>query len=403
MAYSTRTLTLMGLGAALVAGLAYVSFRVDPVQVDLARVVRGPLEITVNADGKTKVRDLFEVSSPISGTAMRSPVQEGDIVRAGETVVAVVQPSSSGLLDARAQLQAEAALNEAVAARHVAEADLMQAEETHIFAQSQFERTQALVERGVVSVTRLEEDNQRLAIAKAAIEAAQARIEMSDGAIERARAALLAPGDSASATDSCCVEVLAPADGVVLSVAAISERPVSIGAPLVSIGDPAKLELVADVLSNDAVRLAPGALAYVERWGGDSVLHAKLERIDPKARTKVSALGIEEQRVDAYFSLTSDSAERANLGDGFSVFLRIVEWRVENALHIPLSAAFRDGQDWAVFVAEDGVAARRIVELGRRNDRSVEVLDGLNVDDQVIMHPSDAISHGAVLIERSAL
>lgn len=403
MAYSKRTITLIGLGAALIVGLSYVSFRTDPVPVDLATVSRGPLEITINADGKTQVHDLFEIASPISGTALRSPVEEGDTVRAGETIVAIVRPSSSGLLDARAQLQAEAALQEALAARHVAEADLKQAEETQAFAQTQFDRTKALVERSVASITRLEDASQRLAVANAAIQAAQARIEMSDGAIERARASLLGPSDKMSAPDSCCVEVISPADGVVLSVAAISERPVLIGAPLVSIGDPERLELVADILSNDAVRLSPGALAYVERWGGDTVLKAKLDRIDPKARTKVSALGIEEQRVDAYFTLTSQSKERTNLGDGFSVFLRIVEWRAEKALQIPLSAAFRTGPDWAVFVAQSGFAERRAVTLGRRNDRMVEVLSGLEVGNTVIVHPSDAISSGVKLIERSSL
>lgn len=226
---------------------------------------------------------------------------------------------------------------------------------------------------------------------------------MSDGAIERARASLLSPSEGLSRSDSCCVEVRSPATGVVLSVTAISERPVLIGAPLISIGDPTQLELVADILSNDAVRLSPGATAYVERWGGDAVLKATLDRIDPKARTKVSALGIEEQRVDAYFTLTSDDERRANLGDGFSVFLRIVEWRAEDALQIPSSAAFRTGADWAVFVGDAGIAEKRIVTLGRRNDRMVEVLDGLIEGEKVITHPRDDISDGTALIERSSL
>ncbi|WP_050929746.1 efflux RND transporter periplasmic adaptor subunit [Aestuariivita boseongensis] len=403
MAFSTRTLTLTGLGVALVAGLAYVSFRTDPVPVDLATVTRGPLEVTINADGQTKVRDLFEVAAPISGTAMRSPVEEGDIVRAGETVVASVRPLSSSLLDARTQLQAEAALQEALAARHVAEADLKQARETQIFAQSQYDRTKVLTDRGVATFTRLEDDSQRLAVANATVEAAQARIEMADGAIERARATLLGPTDTNQTSGSCCVDVLAPADGVVLSVAAESERPVVIGEPLVSIGDPDQLELVADILSNDAVRLSPGALAYVERWGGEAVLEARLDRIDPKAYTKVSALGIEEQRVDAYFTLTSASESRATLGDGFSVFLRIVEWHVEDALQIPLSAVFRSGEGWAVFVAHNNRAEMRLITLGHRNDTVAEVLDGLELDEEVIMHPSDEIRSGSLLVERSNL
>ena len=403
MAYSTRTLVLIGLGVTLVAGLSYVSFRTDPVAVDLATVIQGPLEVTINADGKTQVRNLYEVASPIAGTALRSPVSEGDVVRSGETVVAIVRPLSAGLLDARTQLQAEAALQEALAARHVAQADLKQAEETQRFAQSQFERTQALVNRGVASITRLEDDTQRLAVANAAIDAAQARIEMADGVVRRARASLLSPSEAGASPDSCCVELTAPSDGVVLSVAAISERPVSTGTPLVSIGDPSQLELVADILSNDAVRLAPGALAYVERWGGAQVLEAKLDRIDPKARTKISALGIEEQRVDAYFIMTSPRDTHATLGDGFSVFLRIVEWRAEDVLQVPLSAIFRQDTGWAVFVAQGGVAEKRTVTLGRRNTQMTEVVSGLAVSEQVVTHPSDAIAAGVALVERSQL
>lgn len=403
MAYATRTLVLTGIGVALIAGLSYVSFRPDPIPVDLAPVTRGPLERTINADGQTQVRDLFEVAAPISGTALRSPVSEGDAVVAGETVVAIVQPASSGLLDARSQMQAEASLHEAEAARHVAQADLRQAEETARFAKSQFDRTQALVERGVASITRMEDDAQRLAVAQAAIEAAQARIEMADGTIERARATLLSPDNAVGSTEVCCVQLTSPTDGVVLSVAAISERPVTIGTPLVSIGNPAELELVADILSNDAVRLAPGALAYVDRWGGSDVLEARLDRIDPRARTKVSALGIEEQRVDAYFTLTTPTENRPNLGDGFSVFLRIVEWRAEDALQVPLSAVFRQDTNWAVFVAIGGVAEKRAVTLGQRNDRMVEVLSGLQPGELVVTHPSDDISGGVSLIERSEL
>lgn len=403
MAHSTRTILLAGLGVALISGLAFVSFREDPVPVDFAEVTQGPLEVTINADGQTQVRNLFEVASPIAGTAMRSPVEVGDKVQAGETIVAIVRPSSSGLLDERSRLQAEAALQEALAARQVAQADLNQARETQSFVQSQFDRTQALVTRGVASITRLEDDNQRLRMANAALEAAEARTEMADGAVERARVSLLDPAETASSPSSCCIELRAPSDGVILSVAAISQRPVSVGTPLVSIGDPDDLELVADILSNDAVRLNPDALAYIERWGGPNVLQARLDRIDPKARTKVSALGIEEQRVDAYFTLVSPPGDRPGLGDGFSVFLRIVEWRADNVLQVPLSSVFRDGEDWAVFVAVGDIAEMRSVSIGRRNGQMTEVLSGLQPGERVITHPSDAISTGAKLVDRSQL
>jgi HlyD family secretion protein len=327
----------------------------------------------------------------------------GDLVAAQETVVAVVQPSSSGLLDARTRLQFQAALQEALAARQVAQADLQQYRETERFAQAQFDRSSALIESGVVSLTRLESDTQSLAIAKAAVEAAQARIDMADGTIERARASLFETDMSELSRDSCCIEITSPADGVVLSVASMSQRPIAMGAALVSVGDPVNLELVADILSNDAVRLQKGALAYVERWGGPDPLHAKLDRIDPKARTKVSALGIEEQRVDAYFMLTSPPEDRVSLGDGFSVFLRIIEWRADDVLQIPLSAVFRDGDAWAVFVAQDGRAVLRNVALGQRNGQVVQILSGLEESEKVVTHPSDDIAEGAALVERSSL
>lgn len=403
MALSTRSIALIGVGVAIVAGLTYVAIREEPVPVDLAAVTRGPLEITINADGQTKVRDIYEVASPIMGTAMRSPVSAGDPVIADETVVAIVRPPSAGLLDERSRLQAEAALRETIAAQQVAIADLEQANEAQIFAQSQFDRTQTLVSKGVASISRLESDTQRLHLADAALAAAQARIEMAQSAVGRAEAALLAPAPAETAPDSCCIELVAPSDGVILTVAAISQRPVGIGTPLVTIGDPRQLELVADILSNDAVRLAPGALAYVERWGGADALLARLDRIDPKAHTKISALGIEEQRVDAYFSLTSPAEDRPGLGHGYSVFLKIVEWRADDVVQIPLSSVFRSGEDWAVFIAQDGLATKRIVTLGRRNSQMSEVLSGLEPGEMVITHPSDSIATGVTLVERSSL
>ncbi|SEW26478.1 HlyD family secretion protein [Cognatiyoonia koreensis] len=403
MHISPRNLILSGLGLAVVASLAYVSFKEDVVPVDLATVAQGPMEITIDAEGRTQIRDLYEVSAPIAGIALRSPVSVGDKVTAQETIVAIVQPAASGLLDQRTRLQAEAALQEALAARHAAEADLAQAEETRKFAQSQIERTTALVNSGVASITRLEDNAQQLAIANASVEAATARLEMAQGTIERAQASLVEPGDPAAEPETCCVTLKAPADGVILSVAAMSERPVAIGTLLVSIGDPENLELVAEILSSDAVGLEPGAHAHVERWGGSMPLLARLDRIDPKAHTKVSALGIEEQRVDAYFTLLTPYEERRNLGDGFSVFLRIVAWQTEDAIQIPLSAVFRDGEGWAVFVAENGVAHLRTVELGQRNGRMSEVLRGLSPGEKAVTHPSDAITEGTQLIERSAL
>ena len=403
MVWNTRTVGLALAGVALIGGLSYVAFRDDPVPVDLVTVERGPLRVTIDADGQTRIRDIYEVASPIAGTARRAPVSVGDPVVAGETVVARVEPLSPSLLDARSRAQAEASVAEARAALDVARSEMRRAEEEEAFARLQFDRTQTLMDRGVTTVTQMETATQSLAVAEAAVAAAQSRVAMSEGSLERAEAALVRPGGSATATEDCCVELRAPSDGVVLSIATISEHPVQAGAPLVTVGDPADLEIVSDLLSSDAVRIGPGTRAMVERWGGPDPLEAVLTRIEPAAVTRVSALGIEEQRVDAIFEIETPPGERPGLGHGFAVFLRIVEWESDDALQVPLGALFRRGEDWAVFVAEDGVARERIVSLGERAARRAQILDGLEEGDRIVTHPSDTVTDGVMIVDRDAM
>lgn len=403
MVWSTRTIGLSLAGAALIGGLAYVAFREDPVPVDLVEVVRAPLQVTIDADGQTRIRDIYEVASPIAGTARRAPVAVGDPVVAGETVVARVEPGSPSLLDARTRAQAEASVAEAAAALEVARADLVRMEEEEAFARLQFDRTRTLLERGVTTVTQMETVAQALAVAEAAVASAQSRVAMSEGALGRAEAALVGPGMGEDDTAECCVTLRAPSDGVVLSIATISEHPVLAGAPLLTIGDPADLEIVADLLSSDAVRIGPGTPALVERWGGPDPLAATLKRIEPAAETRVSALGIEEQRVDAVFAIETPAEDRAGLGHGFAVFLRVMEWQSADALQVPLGALFRRGADWAVFTVEDGVARERRVTLGRRGARSAQIVDGLEPGEIIITHPSDAIADGVAVIDRAGL
>ena len=400
MAHVKRNLVLAGLGVAVFGGLLFVTYRPEPVPVDLHVVARADFEITVDVDGQTRVADLYEVSSPISGLALRAPVEVGDPVIAGETVVARVEPASPGLLDTRTRLQAEAFVRQMEAALNVAETDRAKAAEDLVYAQTQYDRVAQLVERKVSSVTELENAQQRLIIARAALDAAEARINQARSGLDAARAALVeTPSDSGETL--CCVPILAPADGVVLEIDVVSARPVLIGTHLLSIGDPTSLEIVADVLSTDAVRLPEAAVARVERWGG-APLEARLTRIDPAARTKISALGIEEQRVDAIFEIISQPEARQNLGHGFAVFLRIVEYREEDAVVIPLSSAFRIGNDWAVFRTTGDRVERVVVEIGRRNGRFATVLAGLSEGDRVVQHPSAALSDGALFVERTA-
>lgn len=396
-----RTWGLVLAGAALLAALVWAALRPDPVPVDLARVAAAPMTVTVNADGRTRIRDIFDVVAPIDGMARRAPVEPGDPVVAGETVVAVVDPAPPALLDPRARAQAEAAAEEAEAALHVAESRLAQAEQELEQARTRLARVQELFARGVVADSTLEEAEQQQSIRSAARDAAQFSLVMAQSALERAEAALLEGiGGAPAAQEECCVRLTAPADGVVLAVDVVSAQPVRSGTRLVSVGDPADLEIVADLLTTDAVRLPAGARAIVERWGGPEALEARLLRIEPQARETVSALGIDEQRVDAVFALVSPPEARPSLGDGFSVFLRIVEWEAPEVAQLPLSALFRDGDGWAVFLREGETVRTVPVRIGRRNDTHAELLAGPPVGAEVVLYPSDALADGVPVIER---
>jgi HlyD family secretion protein len=222
---------------------------------------------------------------------------------------------------------------------------------------------------------------------------------MAEATLARARAALIGPADAAESGDVCCVEVKAPASGHVLAIVNRSARFVQPGEPLLEIGEPGDLEIEADLLSSDAVRIAPGAAAHVERWGGPP-LAARVRRIDPAAFTKVSALGIEEQRVRVYLDFEAPAADRGALGDNFRVYVRIVEWRGEDVLQVPISALFRSGDGWAAFRVEDGRARLAAVEVGRRNAQAAEVLGGLAEGARVVAYPGDRIEAGTRVVSR---
>ena len=398
----TRTIFLTIIGAAVAGSLGILAFRTDPVPVDLGKVARGPLEVTVDADGKTRIAEIYEVAAPITGIAQRAPVRVGDVVVAGETIVAVVEPAASNPLDIRSRAQAEAAVREAEAGLQKARSMMLQAEEELTLAQSDYNRVKRLIERDVASLTRLENAEQQLAIRMAAQQAARSTLLMAQGTLDRAEAALIEPGSAGvtAVRNGCCLEITAPVDGRVLDIDVISERPVSAGTRLLSIGQPDDLEIVADILSTDAVRLEPGDRAIVERWGGGDLLEARVTKIEPAAYTKVSALGIEEQRVDVIFDLITPLDERPALGDGYSVYLRVVEWETDDALLVPLSALFREGRKWAVYVAEGGTARLRTIEIGRSGSESAQVLGGLTEGEAVVLHPSERIGDSIPVVER---
>ncbi len=404
MAIPLRKIVLWAVGAAAISAAVYFSFQTQPVPVDLARVIRGQMEVTINGDGVTRIQNLYEVSSPVTGTVHRSPVTVGDKVIAGETLVAVIEPTQPAFLDTRSRLQAEAAVQEAGAALRVAEATIGRAEADYKYARDQFERAETLFGGGTITQSSRDDNKLLLERARTALVLALSERALRQSTLDRTNAALIGPDTNASrAADSCCIQIFAPADGEILSIASTSEHVVMIGAPLVSIGQPDDLELVVDLLSSNVVRLSEGASAYVERWGGDNALLAKIRRIEPSAFTKVSALGIAEQRVRVLLDILSPADERPTLGDGFRVFVRVIEWQNDDALQVPISALFRDGDDWTVFRVQEGQALITKVSIGQRNSSVAQILDGISEGDTVITHPSDRVSDGIEIIDRNEL
>ncbi|MEL6170345.1 MAG: HlyD family efflux transporter periplasmic adaptor subunit [Pseudomonadota bacterium] len=400
MSLSPRTIILSGLGLALVAGLVVTAFREDPIPVDIAEVALGDLRVTVDAEGETRVRERYDIDAPISGTLKRMPLDVGDAVVLGETVLASIEPATAPLLDTRSRAEALAVLNDAEAQIAFALAEISRTEANVTYAKSQLARSQALVGSGAATPTRVEDAANRLAISEAEFVSAEARLSMALAAKERAEAVLQEP-DVGDQSGVCCVHLTAPADGVVLTQVNVSARPVLAGENLAVIGDPHDLEVVVDLLSTDATRLHEGADAILERWGGAEPLAGVVRRIEPTARKVVSALGIEEQRVDLLIDINSPKDDWEGLGHGFSVFARVVEWEAEDVLLVPLSAVFRTDDAWFTFVVTEGsIAQRTKIEIAERDGRMALVVSGLEAGARVVTHPPDTLRDGSAVTER---
>ena len=384
----------------LAAGLV-VAFRPQPVPVDFALVERGPLIVTVSEEGETRVRDVFALSAPIAGRARRIEAEVGDPVSAGQTVVAEIEPIDPAFLDVRSEAQAQAAVRTAEAARDLARAELDRAQADLVFAEAEVERARRLIREATISQRRLDEDERAYRAAKANLATAQAALDMRGAELERARAELLSPLAARGMKPSCpCVPVTAPVDGQVLQVIHESEAVVSAGQPLIEIGDPEDLEIVADLLSTEAVRVEPGQRVMIEEWGGGTVLNGRVERIEPYGFTKISALGIEEQRVNVIVDFTDPPAQWQRLGHGYQLEVRIVLWESDDVLRVPLSALFRDGEDWAVFVEREGRAEKRRVAPGRQNGLESQILEGLEAGERIVLYPSDRVVEDVRLTAR---
>jgi HlyD family secretion protein len=388
------------LALALAIALLWL-FRPAAVPVDLVAVDRGPLVVTVSDEGETRVRDMYVVSAPVPGRMRRIELEAGDEVVADTTVVARIEPSDPSFLDVRSAAEARAGVDAAAAARTHAAAQVRRAQAELDFARAEFERMRALARSHTVSENELDSAQRRARTAEAALAEAESERKMRESEYQVARARLLSPSAArASVADCDCVSVFSPVSGRVLRVVTESEGVVQSGTPLIEVGDPDQLEVVVDLLSADAVRVQGGQHVVIEAWGGEQPLEGKVRRIEPFGFTKVSALGIEEQRVNVVVDITTPRERWARLGHGYRVEPRIVLWESADVLRVPLSALFRHGQQWAVFVERAGRAQLRPVEIGQGNGLEAEVLQGLEPGERVVLHPGDRVSQGARLAER---
>jgi len=384
----------------VLAGALALAFRPQPIDVDIAFVARGPLVATVAEEGETRIRDVFVLSAPIRGRALRIEIDEGDAVIANETVVAEIEPIDPAFLDVRSEAEARAAIETAKAALTLARAALVQARAELDFATAEVERMRTLERSNTVSVRAVQDAERTFLTREAAVATADAAVEMRRSELAAAEIRLLGPEEAMKRGGNCpCVPIRAPVSGQVLRVLHESEGVVEAGQALVEIGDPGDLEIVSDFLSSDAVRIEPDQRVIIEEWGGEQALQGVVEKVEPYGFTKVSALGIEEQRVNVVIGITDPPARWVRLGHGFQVEVRVVLWESRDVLKVPLTALFRQG-GWAVFAVVDGKAQVRQVTIGHRTDLEAEILWGLSEEDAVIRYPNDHIIEGSEVRQR---
>ncbi len=369
----------------------------QPIPVDVAKVVRGPMETTIEEEGVNRIRDVYVVSAPTTGKLLRPEIETGDHVTANQTLVATIAPADPIMLDVRTQREFTAAVEGAKDAREVAELQVAKAEREHSYAHSEFQKAKQLAGKKVISLSQLDQRTLEMDISEKALLAAKAQLKMRNHDLEIALARLEGGTANGKDTSSCCVKIRTPVTGTILSKLAESERVIQAGMPIMEIGDPRRSEIAVDLLSTDAVNVKPGTTARIMGWGGENALQAIVTRIEPSAFTKISALGIEEQRVKALLELKENEAR---LGHQFRVIAEIIMWKSDDALQIPISALVRKGDSWAAYRVADNHAELMDITVGHMNGHTAEVLSGLSVDETVIVHPSDLVEDGVNVVPR---
>lgn len=399
---SRKTLMIAG-GIAVLGGLLWLALRSPAQLASTARVTRGPLEVVFREEGKTRVKQRYLITAPVAGTVRRITLQAGDAVQAGQTL-AEMEPSASTLLDPRARSQAQADVRNAEALLAAARKRSAAAQASQQLAQADWQRAQALQPSGAIARQELDQARSRHATTQAELGVARADEQAAAARLASARALLTDEGLAASTAAASAASagsgsgkvlaITAPVAGRIIQRPVESATPVPVGHTLMTIGDPTQLEIEVEVLSSDAVRLAAGMPARIVRWGGEGTLQARVARVEPGGFTKVSALGVEEQRTRVILDLISPHEQWAALGDGYRVEVEFIVQQAKDVLQVPSPALFRMGEGWAVYRVEDGKAVRTLVKTGMRSASATEITEGLQPDQRVIIQPDERITEG---------
>lgn len=370
------------------------------VPVDMDVVKRGDVLVTLDGEGKTKIHDIYVVYAPIEGRVTRIESEQGDSVTAGETVIANMKPADPHFIDSRTEIQTQADIQGAEAALGFEVAKLERAQAELDFAKAELARTQRLYDNGNVSIARLEQAQLTVRLRETELNTANSGMEVAKSTLAAAKARLVQPGTAADGTDSSNLIVRAPISGKVLRILHKSEGVIPSGTPLVEVGNPEDLEIVIEMLSRDAVKVKKGDMALIKRWGGSDDIRAQVRVVAPSGFTKISALGVEEQRVNIYLNFIDGPDKWQGLGDAFRVEASIIVDRADNVPYVPISALFRYEGKWSVFKVVDGRTERAEVGVGRINDQIAEVVSGLSEGDTVVIHPGTDIDDDMRVVKR---
>jgi HlyD family secretion protein len=372
------------------------ALRPRPVEVEVANVSTGPLTVSVLEEGKTRIRHRYMVSPPVAGFLRRIELRAGDRIEAGKTVLARIEPQPASFLDPRARAEAEARMRGAEASKMQREAQIDRAQAALDLAQKEMARAQDLKRTGAIAARDWDTAENQVNLLTRELHTAEFALQVAEFERVQAEAALMQvknPGGENAEP----LSVLAPVSGFVLNVLEESARILTAGTPIIEVGDTTDMESEIELLSSDAVGVQPGAPVSIEEWGGDAPLRGKVTVVEPGGYTKVSSLGVEEQRVKVRVDFVDPLPPGAVLGDRFRVEARIVTWHADKVLQLPTGALFRRGGDWMTFVFENGKARLAKVEIAHNNGVAAELRSGLREGQRVILHPPDAVADGAAV------